>query len=118
MGSKIACEDSDGAMRNASLPQEEFMRTAKRFRDDENGVSLPFPDRRAHKRERGVGEPDRRYLVSMIVGTYREMPGLTLRVNQAARLFGLRVNTCRIVLDDLVENGRLRRASDGQYTTA
>jgi hypothetical protein len=43
------------------------------------------------------------------------MPGLTLRLEQAARLFGLRTQTCAVVLDDLVRAGHLRRAPDGQY---
>jgi hypothetical protein len=51
----------------------------------------------------------------MILGTYREMPGLCLHVHQASRLFGLRRSTCQIVLDDLVADGRLRKGADGQY---
>jgi DNA-binding IclR family transcriptional regulator len=51
----------------------------------------------------------------MILGTFREMPGLCLHLNQAARLFGLRRNTCEVVLEDLVAQGKLRRASDGQF---
>jgi len=31
------------------------------------------------------------------------------------RLFGLGVNTCRVVLDQLVAQGSLRRTVDGQY---
>jgi len=54
----------------------------------------------------------------MIVGTFREMPGLCLYANQAARLFGLRAATCQVVLDDLVASGKLRRAHDGQYLAA
>jgi hypothetical protein len=51
----------------------------------------------------------------MILGMYREMPGLSLQVGQAARLFGLGGATCKIVLDDLVGRNHLRRAADGQY---
>jgi hypothetical protein len=51
----------------------------------------------------------------MILGTFREMPGLCLHMNQAARLFGLRRRTCEVVLEDLVAQGKLRRASDGQF---
>jgi len=50
-----------------------------------------------------------------ILSSYQEMPGLILHLNQAARLFGLREATCRTVLDDLVRQGKLRRAADGQY---
>jgi DNA-binding IclR family transcriptional regulator len=46
------------------------------------------------------------------------MPGLILHLNQAARLFGLREQTCRAVLDVLVRQGQLRRAADGQYLAA
>jgi hypothetical protein len=51
----------------------------------------------------------------MIVGAYREMPGLSLLPPQAARLFGVRPVTCQVVLDDLVSGGQLRRTPDGQY---
>ena len=68
------------------------------------------------KQARGGGtEPCRAQLVTMVIGTFRELPGLSLHLNQAARLFGLRSETCRILLDDLVAQGRLRRAHDGQY---
>ena len=72
-------------------------------------------ERRARVRGRD-GEPERRSIVSMIVGAYRELPGLTLRINQAARLFGLRTVTCQVVLEDLVRRGQLRRTADGQFT--
>ena len=49
------------------------------------------------------------------MGAYREMPGLTLTLPQAARLFGLRDDTCQIVMEDLVREGRLRLTSGGQY---
>jgi hypothetical protein len=61
------------------------------------------------------GEPPRDQLKSTIVGAYREMPGLTLTLPQAARLFGLRDHTCQIVMEDLVREGRLRLTSGGQY---
>jgi hypothetical protein len=76
------------------------------------------PDRRQIARGGPQGEPPRRDLVALILGTYKEMPGLILHLNQAARLFGLREITCRMVLDELVQQGHLRRASDGQYLAA
>ena len=78
----------------------------------------PIRDRRRHDRGSSDAEPPRHTLVAMILGTYREMPGLCLHVHQAARLFGLRQATCQIVLDDLVAEGRLRRGADGQYSTS
>jgi hypothetical protein len=78
----------------------------------------PFAERRQQQRGLETGAPPRAQLVSMVVGTFREMPGLCLHANQAARLFGLPRSTCQIVLDDLVTQGKLRRASDGQYLGA
>ena len=74
-----------------------------------------FPDRRRHERGTDTSEPSRAQLTSMIVGTFREMPGLSLHTNQAARLFGLRRNICAVVLDELVAQGKLRRTLDGQF---
>jgi hypothetical protein len=54
----------------------------------------------------------------MIVGTYREMPGLRLNISQAVRLFGVGPQTCRAVLDDLVRSGELWMPSDGLYSQA
>jgi len=73
------------------------------------------PDRRSRVRGTPEGEPTRTQLVSTILGTFCEMPGLSLQLDQAARLFGLRRMTCDVVLGDLVAEGRLRRAGDGQY---
>jgi hypothetical protein len=72
-------------------------------------------DRRVDTRGRPPLQPHRPQLVGMILGTYREMPGLCLHLNQAARFFGITTNTCRIVLDDLVKAGKLARTPDGQY---
>ena len=50
-----------------------------------------------------------------MLGTYREMPRLSLTVRQAARLFGLRDVTCLAVLRDLVTSGDLYQTADSQY---
>ena len=76
---------------------------------------LGTPERRHRTRDGVHGEPRRAELVARILGCYQEMPGLTLRLEQAARLFGLRTRTCESVLEDLVRQGRLRRGTDGQY---
>jgi hypothetical protein len=72
-------------------------------------------DRRERPRGTVTSEPSRHQLESMILGMYHEMPGLSLHVAQAARLFGLRRPTCQIVLDDLVGRNHLWRAAGGQY---
>ena len=41
-----------------------------------------------------------------------------LALPHAARLFGVRQATCAIVLDDLVREGQLGRAPNGQYTNS
>jgi len=74
-------------------------------------------DRRHAERGTATAGPSRAELVAMILGTFREMPGLCLHMNQAARLFGLRRSTCEVVLEDLVAQGKLRRASDGQFVS-
>jgi hypothetical protein len=75
-------------------------------------------ERRQQPRGLDGTAPPRPQLVSMIPGAFREMPGLCLHGNQAARLFGLPLTTCRLVLDDLVQQGKLRRSYDGQYLGA
>ena len=74
-----------------------------------------YRERRQLERGTGGSEPTRPQLVSMILGTFREMPGLSLHMNQAARLFGVKQTTCAVVLEDLVAQGKLRRGADGQY---
>lgn len=75
-------------------------------------------ERRERCRSLSDREPPRTALDAMIRGMYREMPGLSLHLPQATRLFGLPDTTCQIVLDDLVRRGALRRAHDGQYQMA
>jgi len=50
-----------------------------------------------------------------IRGEFREMPGLTLTVAQARRLWSLDPSTCSAVLSELVEAGFLCRRADGAY---
>ena len=72
-------------------------------------------DRRRGTRGAPFGEPVRQELTAIILGSYRELPGLKLNLDQAARLFGLRTRTCEVVLEDLVIAGHLRRGIDGRY---
>lgn len=53
-----------------------------------------------------------------IRGEYREMPGLRLRPEQAARLWSLDRHTCDQVLDELVGSGFLQRDNTGRYARA
>ena len=54
-------------------------------------------------------------LISRVQGEFREMPGLSLTVAQAAKLFGLPCEACTRVLSVLEDTGVLRQAGDGQY---
>ncbi len=54
-------------------------------------------------------------LLSRARGEYLEMPGLSLTVPQAQRLWGLDNTACRQVLQGLIEAGFLKRRSDGTY---
>jgi hypothetical protein len=51
----------------------------------------------------------------MILGSYREMPGLSLSLAQAARLFGVSRVTAGVVLGDLVRREKLDVLRDGRY---
>ena len=75
-------------------------------------------ERRRTPRGPSRGEPARAQLTAVIVDAYGEMPGLSLTLSQAARLFGLRDRTCRVVLEDLVSDGKLRRSIEGRYARA
>ena len=77
---------------------------------------LPFRARGIHRsgRERRDTQA-RQALLSRIQGEFREMPGLSLTVEQAARLFGVPCEACTRVLGVLENTGVLRQAGDGQY---
>jgi hypothetical protein len=72
-------------------------------------------ERRVAARGGPGNEPDRPHLVSQVIGTYSEMPGLLLTLPQAARLFGVRRTTCAVIFDELVRCGRLRRTPENQF---
>ena len=56
-----------------------------------------------------------RDLLSRARGEYLEMPGLSLTLEQAQRLWALDHRTCSRVLSNLVGAGFLRRRRDGSY---
>jgi hypothetical protein len=78
-------------------------------------IHFETPERRQILRGLSDREPKRPHLVATIMGSYREMPGLSLRLDQAARLFNLSAQTCRSVLEDLVRQRHLRLDMQGQY---
>jgi hypothetical protein len=54
-----------------------------------------------------------RHLVERIRSEYLEMPGLTLTLPQAQRLWGLDAVQCQHILGALVDAGFLRRLGSG-----
>ncbi len=54
-------------------------------------------------------------LLLRVAGEYREMPGLSLTVPQAERLWGLDASTCATLLTALIERRVLTRTASGAY---
>jgi len=54
-------------------------------------------------------------LLQRVEGEYREMPGLSLTVSQAERLWGLDRRTCTFVLTALIERRVLMQTTSGTY---
>jgi hypothetical protein len=64
-------------------------------------------------------QPDTRALITERVrGEFREMPGLTLTLAQAGRLWSLDAATCSDILNHLVDAGFLCRRADGAFCRA
>ena len=60
--------------------------------------------------------PDRNApITERVRGEFREMPGLSLTLAQAGRLWSLDSSTCDEVLSQLVESGFLSRRPDGAF---
>jgi hypothetical protein len=59
--------------------------------------------------------PAIRELLLRIEGEYREMPGLSLTVSQAQRLWGLDKNTCALALTTLAERRVLKQTAAGTF---
>ncbi len=51
-----------------------------------------------------------------VLSEFEEMPGMTLTLHQASRLFGLDQEICRVVIDTLVDSAYLRQTRAGAVT--
>jgi hypothetical protein len=60
----------------------------------------------------------RALIAERVRGEFREMPGLTLTLAQACRLWNLDPQTCSEVLTHLVDGGFLSRKADGLFSRA
>jgi hypothetical protein len=54
-------------------------------------------------------------LIHRVWGEFDEMPGTSLTLPQASRLFGLPIDVCDRILVNLVQVGRLHRTHDGRF---
>jgi hypothetical protein len=64
-------------------------------------------------------QPDQKAMIAERVrGEFREMPGLSLTLAQAQRLWSLDLSTCSEVLSQLVECGFLSQRTDGAFCRA
>jgi hypothetical protein len=57
----------------------------------------------------------RHQLVNRFRLEYRELPGMSLTADQAARLFAVRPEVCQRIFEELVDAGVLLRKWEGQY---
>ena len=62
-----------------------------------------------------AGRITEREWLEVIQAEFVEMPGLTLTVSQAQRLWGLDAATCAVLLGQLAEINFLRPTNDGRY---
>ncbi len=70
-------------------------------------MSIAYPDAQAAAGDR------RSTLRVRVRGEFDEMPGLCVRLEQAARLFGLDRTETEDLLESLVDEGYLRRSGSG-----
>ena len=54
-------------------------------------------------------------LLHRIWDEFDEMPGTSLTLPQASKLFGVPLEVCDRILVSLVQDGRLRRTKDGRF---
>jgi DNA-binding transcriptional LysR family regulator len=73
------------------------------------------PEGKEDTRKTEPGTPALQELFRRIEGEYREMPGLSLTLPQAERLWGLDRRTCEFALATLIERRVLRRGMNGTY---
>jgi hypothetical protein len=60
-------------------------------------------------------QASRSFLTQRIRGEFKEMPGISLTLPQASRLFGMSTDIGTRVLQQLVDEHVLMRSQDGRY---
>src|SRR6478735_11231053 len=97
------------------MPRSRLLRSSPDKEAGQMIIEGRIAERRRITRGNSDREPRRSNVVDNILGSFTEMPGLCLTVEQAARLFNLKVETCQVILEDLVRESRLHRDVRGQY---
>ena len=62
-----------------------------------------------------IAAHDLEHLSQQVRGEYLEMPGMSLTVDQATKMWGINRDICATLLDSLVDTGFLRRGQHGKY---
>jgi len=94
------------------LTARRIMKTREASRSRATRATLPSPIDRPNDVH---ATPAIREAALRVEGEYREMPGLSLTLPQAARLWGLDRSTCELVLANLIERRILKRAFNGSF---
>jgi agmatine/peptidylarginine deiminase len=68
--------------------------------------------------ERAVNSETVRGLARRIESEYVEMPGLSVTLPQAQRLWTADLNTCQTAFDKLIARGVLRKTTKGRFVRA
>jgi hypothetical protein len=73
-----------------------------------------------HQRDPGTDEGtwqmNMMTIARRVLSEFEEMPGMSLSLRQAARLFGLPEDQCRVVIDLLVDTAYLRETAAGKVS--
>lgn len=72
----------------------------------------------AATQERPISATHQQQLTRLVQAEYAEMPGLSITLVQAQRLWDVDQETCRLVFDRLIARGILRRTKQGRYIRA
>jgi hypothetical protein len=74
-------------------------------------TAMPLLELRADRRN----WTGRDALVRRVESEFKEMPGLSLTLQQAVRLFSLSQGPCQRILSELVKDGAMSLRKDGRY---
>ncbi len=80
-----------------------------------DGITRPAAPPIAYRRPERRNLAKRYALVQRVQREFDEMPGTSLTLQQATRLFGIAPDICQRILQELVTEGALRQGADLKY---